>query len=207
MGVCSHRGHLRAQTRPNPTGDYVRKTALILALMVVCPILCLAQDKPDSSEPHQKIDWDPGWRVGFFGGYSLLKDTDSNSGFASSITFRLAQNWSVRADAFTVGYPSYLVVLIGPEYRLYLGDSERKISFEPFFNTKAGVSRSTTNDMGHQSSAAWSVGGGGDIRVAKIFFLRPVDINYIRADMYKSNRNGQIYPNHFQASTGFGIRF
>jgi len=204
----------------------VRKTASLVVLVAACIMLCpasgFAQDNPDTPKPKEKVEWNPAWRASFFGGYSLVNDNQqTNGGFDAMLQIRATQPLSVGADYFSVGRAGSGVFVIGPEYKPFY-----RTRFEPFVSIRAGAARTESIDtitypppkgnvrfLGHHTSAALSVGGGFDFRLAKHLLLRQA-ADYVISNLFY----GSTYPpqgstsytgylNHLHATSGFVFRF
>lgn len=162
------------------------------------------------------------WNVSINGGYSSLSNSQTNNGFVTGVSFRVAQHWNLRSDVYILNNPSVTVALAGPEYRFSLehllkGNPQFAANasrVEAFINLGAGTVRSTDTVVGTNESTttteykakfAYSAGGGFDIKLSDTVSLRPLDLKYIRGSMLAGG--GQVIGNHLQFAAGLGVRF
>jgi opacity protein-like surface antigen len=208
----------------------MRKSLLVVALLLALPVIASAQDEVP--------------KVEIFGGYSYLRldnatglsqqvggvvstaplDRDAN-GFSASFTQNINSFLGITAEFsghFTdaVGVNGQLLdrdayfVTAGP--RLAIRRFER---FTPFLHIMAGMARQDVQNQNVSSSVgtslvnqsdsgfAFVVGGGVDLNLSSRLGIRLLQADYILTRF--SNRNGassELNQANFRASTGFVLK-
>jgi len=186
----------------------MRKAMLSFVLMMVATSWAFAQAAPPVSAPDVL---EKAWRVEFSGNYSLLRENSNNNGYQAGFALRVAQHWAARADVFTVTSPSARVTIAGPEYRFSLGHWFKGSQFihadglEAAFSAKIGSARSGPNFGVAKARFAYGLGGSLDKKVSDHLSLRILELNYVRASIFRPE--GLVLGNHLQLASGIGLRF
>lgn len=154
-----------------------------------------------------------GWKFSVTGAYSNLGNTPTNNGFLTVIERRVASHWSVRFDNIQTASPVSTLLLVGPVYQLSLGhiikpnqylDSSK---YEVFVHSGAGTGRAGSNaGPSGPYRYAISIGGGLTYRANDTFFLRPIDIQFVRSSV-PGAPPVFVIGNHVDLAAGFGLRF
>lgn len=210
------------------------KLLLFTVLAALAPSLCAQSEH----EPKQATNTVPvakaqspapapdpleaAWNVSISGNYANVSNAPTNNGVLTSVAFRIAQHWNLRADTYLLNSPAGMVLVLGgPEYRISAAHIFPQSNFminanrmELFANIEAGDARTgvpmvvpqTGNIVNVSASKfAFSVGGGLDITISPMVTVRPLDVKYVRSSFL--NNGGGFYGNQLDFAAGLSLRF
>jgi len=198
------------------------KLLLITALALLAPV-AYAQTKPVAKTQTTAPDpFEAAWNVSISGNYANVSNAPTNNGVLTSVAFRVAQHWNIRADTYLLNSPAGMVLVLGgPEYRISAAHIFPSSNFminasrmELFANVEAGDARTSTvfvSPVGgtitqvSASKFAFGIGGGLDITISPMVTVRPLDVKYVRSSFL--NNGGGFYGNQLDFAAGLSLRF
>ena len=176
----------------------------VLALATILPLHVLAQDAP---------------RAEVFGGFQYFRansgtdvqnlDHFNLNGWDASLSGYFNRYLGVTADSSgAYGSPELLGVPIHTKLHTFMFGPVLRFPnpthITPFVHALGGGAHTSADSQGVTSadtSAAWAVGGGLDLNMARIFAIRLAQVDYLQT------RTGGDSQNNFRYSAGVVIKF